>query len=916
MQAYQSLQMAHSAGSVPDETRIRGRVTVLLDALKANALYTDPMKVGNQSDLLVGAATYQDTVNEFSNSDFLASPQHVAEMTSSFNDVLTVLDNLKAKYASLTLSKVEKDIGSLVTRQQVTDGVLILGVVAVVFFVAGRVRNAVDEAIAQANELEERNCELEAVRNHMAEQNAVLESNQEELEARQRELSETLDLAENQKAMSDHASRRFQSLFAGLPVGCMTFDSEGTVMEWNPQMSAIFGIEAHYVILQPLFNAVRSDGRDDEIAEWIKRVVEGGEKVEIDWEFMYEGVKRTVAMAWFPLKDMNRSPVGGIACVVDVTEQRKTERQVREMAVFQHAVLNSADYSIITFSPDGTITGFNRAAEQMLGYSEAEAVGEMNILDMHVRTEIDLRASEIEFETGEQLDALDVVCYGIEKGPTDHEWVYQRQDGSLFDCEVSITMLRGIDEAVSGYVAIGTDVTTEKENRERMRMLSMVASEAANAVLICDANSHILYVNPTFESMTGYRSEDVIGRSPFDLLFGEETDNACRLELVHAVTMRQDIHRDILQYRKDGSTVWVRASLSIIRNESGVSKNIVWIEEDVTERILAEAAAAEANQKTTAILESINDNFFSCGSDMRFTYVNHWAAGVIGVEGGRLTGRKVWNFCRGADWIPVKDHLKEVIETKETKTGEYYFAGIKRHYEFRIYPTEEGASVFFTDITERREALAQLEAKNADLLETTVELEMSQQGLKDANQKLLGLATSDGLTGLTNHRAFQEFFEEAFVEAKESGEPLALMMMDVDNFKKYNDSFGHPAGDKVLKGVAKVLKGIVAEPHLAARYGGEEFVVVLRGLDEVDCLVMAEEIRYEIEGRKWEHREVTMSIGISFLSSTTESRHQLLKEADEALYASKEEGRNRVTAYKWLEVLRSHTSIAPDRRAI
>src|SRR5207249_993680 len=117
-----------------------------------------------------------------------------------------------------------------------------------------------------------------------------------------------------------------------------------------------------------------------------------------------------------------------------------------------------------------------------------------------------------------------------------------------------------------------------------------------------------------------------------------------------------------------------------------------------------------------------------------------------------------------------------------------------------------------------------------------------------------------------------------------------LIILDVDSFKKYNDSFGHPAGDRVLKQVAKVLVDCARESDLVARYGGEEFVAILPNTNAEGALIFAERMRFGIEHATWKHQAITVSIGVATLSGGIDSGTKLLEAADRALYASKAAG--------------------------
>ncbi len=174
--------------------------------------------------------------------------------------------------------------------------------------------------------------------------------------------------------------------------------------------------------------------------------------------------------------------------------------------------------------------------------------------------------------------------------------------------------------------------------------------------------------------------------------------------------------------------------------------------------------------------------------------------------------------------------------------------------------------------------------------------------LQAANQQLEVLSNTDGLTGLSNRHRFDQVWVQEWQRAVRQGLPLAVVMIDVDHFKLYNDQFGHPAGDECLRRVAAVLAHSVRRAgELAARYGGEEFVVVLPGLDADGALLEAERIRTEVERLGIPHTGssagavVTVSLGVaSRVPQREEGLYLLLQEADDALYQAKHGGRTRV----------------------
>lgn len=164
------------------------------------------------------------------------------------------------------------------------------------------------------------------------------------------------------------------------------------------------------------------------------------------------------------------------------------------------------------------------------------------------------------------------------------------------------------------------------------------------------------------------------------------------------------------------------------------------------------------------------------------------------------------------------------------------------------------------------------------------------------------MAIRDGLTGLYGHRYFKERLDEDILKVTKIKQPLSLLMLDIDNFKNYNDKYGHIAGDIVLKVIGEILQSSIEPGDLAARYGGEEFVLILFGKGKADALSLADLIRKKIEAEKFILRQVethvTVSIGCAALSQDAVLRDELIRAADASLYEAKKEGGNKVCPHR------------------
>jgi two-component system cell cycle response regulator len=177
------------------------------------------------------------------------------------------------------------------------------------------------------------------------------------------------------------------------------------------------------------------------------------------------------------------------------------------------------------------------------------------------------------------------------------------------------------------------------------------------------------------------------------------------------------------------------------------------------------------------------------------------------------------------------------------------------------------------------------------------------------NKRLELLSITDGLTHLHNHRYFQDELARAFEESQRYHRPLSMAMIDIDYFKKVNDTYGHAVGDDVLKAVSKLYAESVRSTDLVARYGGEEFVVMMPETELPDAITFAEKIRALIESAPIQTQAgpvpVTVSLGVSSVPySNVRNSHELIVVADKALYRAKRAGRNQVQAEKRRDLTR------------
>lgn len=307
---------------------------------------------------------------------------------------------------------------------------------------------------------------------------------------------------------------------------------------------------------------------------------------------------------------------------------------------------------------------------------------------------------------------------------------------------------------------------------------------------------------------------------------------------------------------------------------------------DISERVLMEQTLWENEERWQIALRGNNDGIWDWNAKNNQLFVSERWKQILEYDDDELkTTQRVTDLRtywtqrvhpedRAAALAALEDHLRQI-------TACY-------HSEHRVI-CKDGGYKWVLDrgqgLWDRNGELVRIAGSYTDITQR-----------KTYEQQLEVLATLDGLTGLKNHRAFQERLAAEISLCHRHGVSLSLALLDVDCFKQYNDTYGHPAGDDVLKQVAEILQKTVRPADMVARYGGEEFVVVLPHTDTAGAVCVAERCRAAIAEAHWPCRAVTASFGVATWTPYLSSGTALVGAADQALYMAKHAGRNCVRA--------------------
>lgn len=308
-------------------------------------------------------------------------------------------------------------------------------------------------------------------------------------------------------------------------------------------------------------------------------------------------------------------------------------------------------------------------------------------------------------------------------------------------------------------------------------------------------------------------------------------------------------------------------------------------------------------QWLTSTLNSIGDGTIATDTEGRITFMNPVAEAITGWILSEAIGKsvnQVLNLYHGETGLAIENPLllamqqgipvhlpsRSLLRTK---------SGIERLIDDVATPIRDafgkvlGGAIVFRDITERQETEQALLRQQSEY-----------QKLQQANQQLEYLAMIDGLTQVANRRRFDEYIQQQWNQSALEQTPRALILCDLDYFKRYNDTYGHLAGDACLIKIARAIKSAVQRPaDLVARYGGEEFAVILPDTDQNGALQVAIAIQNQVRQLQLDHfasdvgKYVTVSIGIASTVKSCNSPQALIAAADRALYQAKQLGRDR-----------------------
>lgn len=690
--------------------------------------------------------------------------------------------------------------------------------------------------------------------------------------------------------------QRYRALFNEVGVGHCVLDIEpiddGYVLLVDSNQTAIEMTEASSK--EQFLNELEKLTADHEgifISELKKAIANGLKKAE--FELPITTFKGNNRYAWVSANLHstldNHSHI--LASFTDITDQVKTHQTIKERELFWERVMNSIPniIYIIELHPERFHKPiyFNRSLKELLGYSEP----------------FDTENGWFEYIIKEDHEKVRQVVENAlllqPKGVIKITARFKHADGSIRIIKFHNTPFEFKDDKIIQYIGLARDITDEYEQQEIVleseRRYRLLTENISDIIWTTDIHLNFNFVSPSVFKVLGYKPSELVESNLGNLFKKRDIiDVTKRLERSIEAVKNEDsddhsshkiiIQKDLQVVKKDGTPIILEIQASPLWNDAKELIGIIGISRDVT---LARQLDDELKLSAEVFANS-NEAIIITDRHLNIVKYNPAFYHISGYSSEQLIGKKpkflVTPEQYNSDFIGT---IKSTLEREGYWQGEINYI----HMDGSIRTGWSGISAMLNDENEVQRLIVIL----SDITDR-----------KNIEANIHRLAYFDSLTNLANRTQMNEHLNKMLVSAHKSNESFALLFLDLDRFKPINDTMGHPAGDLVLKDVAKRLSSSVKQKDLVCRMGGDEFTIALTPQADMQkaadvALYVGQRILNHLSQPYYvDEQEVFLSgsIGIAIYPQDGLSVTELLKNADMAMYHAKDLGRNNVQFYK------------------
>lgn len=605
----------------------------------------------------------------------------------------------------------------------------------------------------------------------------------------------------------------------------------------------------------------------------IHKVLEGAQsmgKAKFDYRIEPDSYARDsselqeLCMAFNRMAEMIQSNMSSV--------QKSEERYRALVETSPNAIVVHQDEKIVYTNPKFV---------QMLKASSVEDLLGRNII-RHVHSDY----QEIVRERMKQLNSNMPVGLLEEK--------YVLLDDSVIDVEVIATPIEYMNKPA--FQVIIQDISErkqmERELHKSQEQYRAVVESVKEVIFQTDQYGQWTFLNPAWEEITGYKVEESLGNQFLAYVHPDDYEQGN----AHFQTLligKEDYYRNEIRFlTKDGGYCWVDVFARLSIDDHGQVIGTSGTLDDITKRREAEEELRVSEERFRLLAEYSSDMITLHDEDGRYIYASPACKELLQYEVEEIIGVDAFSLVH-------PDDLDNVISNHPNLFESGYSV---QTYRIR---RKDGGYLWIESSIKVLEGSQSEPLKMIAVSRNINERKLIEQRLKEANEMLQQLSTIDGLTGVSNRRAFDARLDKEWESSRQNSTPLSLIMLDIDYFKHYNDTYGHLGGDGCLKQVAAVIQETFGQSsYLVCRYGGEEFSIILPRTDKTGVKKLGEKIRSAIEALEIPHADseishiVTVSVGTAtIIPSQYTSPRDLILSADKAVYQAKNDGRNCVRSY-------------------
>ena len=583
------------------------------------------------------------------------------------------------------------------------------------------------------------------------------------------------------------------------------------------------------------------------------------------------------APRWFTMTVTPLETGGGVVIThTDITKRKVAEEALQKSELRFRTLFTASKATMLLIDPvGGDIVDANAAAADYYGYA-IERLCRMKISDINrltpEQTVEEMRSAQREkrshFFFRHRLASGEVRDVEVHSGPL-----------NLDDRSLLYSIIHDITDRKQAEIQLQESESALRESEARYRS---VVDTVKEVIFQTDAQGLWTFLNPAWSEITGFAVAESLGT--LFLNYVHPDDRQRNLELFEPLIRREKDYccHEIRYLHRDGGFRWIEVFARLILDQEGGSIGTSGTLNDITERHRMEEVLRESEARFHTLVDLLPYGVQENDLTGRVTFANLALERLQGQWEGGLIGRLIWDFLTDdTERESLRDYLQFLIRDQPSPTP--YFVK-NRRANGDIIDVQ-------VDWTYRRDPQGRLQGFIAVVTDITARKRM-QEALREQ-------AIRDPLTGLFNRRYLDETLPRELSRCQRSGEPLTVAMLDLDHFKRFNDAYGHEAGDVVLRSVGDLLGHSMRAGDLFCRYGGEELTLILHGSTLDDARARLESLRQAIMQMRMLYQggdlpAITVSIGVAAVGKQEMDAAALLARADAALYRAKERGRNRV----------------------